>query len=241
MKCKNLSLLFILFSFALPTSGQDLSSLLSRFQSENDRSAKENILMAITEHYPNAGPELLRVASEAQDDDTRWLAIRGLGTLKFGPAANFLKQSLSSQNSFVRANSARALGEIHDYSAIPELIRLFEREKDAGVLEQTSLAFLMLNAKEAVPVLKAKAKNPSPQTQGWILGAIGRLGSRNDVTFLANFLYDKDQNAAMAAASAIEKLTGLDFGFPKTAGPVEFSTGIRNARAWWEANRASWR
>lgn len=240
MRCKNLSLLFILFFFALPTSGQDLTSLLSRFQSE-DLPAKESTLLTITEHYPNAGPELLRVASEAQDDSTRWLAIRGLGTLKFEPAANFLRNSLFSQSSYVRANSAQSLGQIHDYSAIPELISLLGREKDGGVIEQTSSALLVLNAKEAVPYLKAKATNPSPQTQGWILSAIGGLGSRNDVTFIANFLYDKDQYVAMVAASAIEKLTGLDFGFPKNAGPVGFSTGIKNARAWWEANRASWR
>jgi hypothetical protein len=68
---------------------QDLPTLLSRFQSERDRSTKEMILYSITKDYPASGSALLRIARQTEDTDTRWLAIRGMGWLKFNDAAPF--------------------------------------------------------------------------------------------------------------------------------------------------------
>jgi HEAT repeat protein len=186
-----------------PAAAQDLQVLLSRFQSEHDRAAKETILLNITTSYPNAGSALLRIARETEDTDTRWIAIRGIGYVKYRDASPFLRQSLNSKSNYVRANSARALGEIHDESASSDLIRALENEQDRGVIEQTALALQMLGAKEALPALKAKAENPSAQTRVWILGAIETLGSGTEVPFFATFLFDKDESVASFAASAI--------------------------------------
>lgn len=222
---------------------QDLHALLSRFQSERDRAAKEALLDSITRGYPSSGSDLLEIARHTRDADTRWLAIRGIGWLKFRDAAPFLKQSLDSESSYVRANAARALGEIRDVSAAPALIGLLTSEQDNGVIEQTSLALQMLGAKAAVPVLKSRTENPSAQTRIWLLGAIEALDSKKDVPFFAGFLSDKEEIVAAFAARVIERSTGQDFGFPRCAvsGPCSYGHGVKNAQSWWDSHKQDWR
>lgn len=222
---------------------QDLPSLVSRFQSEHDRATKESILLNITQNYPQSGAEVLRIARQAKDNDTTWLAIRGIGYLKFHDAAPFLKQSLGSESPYVRANAARALGEIHDTSATPALISLLKTEQDSGVIEQSALALQMLDAKAAVPVLKDRVANPSAQTRIWILGAIEVLDTKKDVPFFATFLSDKNDTVAAFAAHVIERFTSQDFGFPKCGeygGPCSYGDGVNNARSWWNAHKQEW-
>lgn len=220
----------------------DLSTLLSKFKSERNIAAKEVTLNEVIQQYPGVGAQLLELASTTQDPDTRWLAIRGLGELKYKQSSPYLIQCLSDKNDYVRANSARALGEIRDQSAVSALIKLLEREQNGGVVEQTSLALQMLEAKGAIPTLKKRINHPSAQTRGWIVGAISALGSRDDVPFFANCLNDKDSFVGGVAAGAIEKFTGQDFNLPKGGGPQPIPTeGIKKAKSWWEANRRTWR
>ncbi len=235
---------FLTFLVCIGTAvAQDLQALLSRFQSEQDHATKEMILDSITRNYPDSGSALLGIARQTNDTDTRWLAIRGIGSLRFHDATPFLKQSLNSESSYVRANAARALGEIHELSAVPALICLLKVEHDNGVIEQTTLALQMLDAKAAVPVLKNRVMNPSAQTRLWILGAIEVLDSKKDVPFFAAFLSDKEEIVAAFAARVIERFTGQDFGFPRCGpegGPCSYGDGVKNARVWWNAHHQEW-
>jgi HEAT repeat protein len=182
----------------------------------------------------------LELAETTTDADTKWMAIRGIGTLKYKRAAPFLVKSLRSDHQYVRANSARALGDMKAYSAEQALKTLLRGEQDGGVIEQTSLALRMIGAREAVPVLKSKASHPSPQTRAWIFQAIGFLGSKDDVPFLAGHLYEENTAVSMSAAQAIERIVGVDFGFPKREGPSSPEEGLKNARRWWATNKLSW-
>jgi HEAT repeat protein len=236
--------MLLLFSIAwlCPISAQDLPTLLSDFVSSTDRASRESILLEITEHHPEAGPALLKIARKTEDTETRWLAIRAIGWLKYKEAAPFLRECLHSSSNYVRANSASALGEVHDVSAVADLIRILSVDDDAGVLEQTSSALLMLDAKQAIPVLKARSNNSSPQTRVRLIGAIEALGSK-DVPFFAAFLVDKDEFVAAYAAHAIERITKEDFGFPhcgETSGPCAFGYGVDNAQRWWNTHKQNW-
>ncbi|MEK8032774.1 HEAT repeat domain-containing protein [Ideonella sp. DXS29W] len=219
------------------------SQLLASFQTERDVAAKELILDKLTQSYPDAGPALLEVARSAGDSDTAWLAIRGIGHLRFKGAVPFLAQSLSSKHAYVRANSARALGEIKDTSVTSFLMQAIKNEKDGGVIEQMSLALTMLHAVESVAVLKTKALHSSAQTRTWVVGAVADLGKREDVPFLATYLDDKDHLVAMRAAEGIEQLTGQDFGFPPSvSGPPSQQrevAAIQRARTWWRQRQAA--
>lgn len=222
----------------------DLSGLLLRFSSESDLASKEAILRRITTTHPDSGPALLKMARGTKDTDTRWLAIRGLGYLKFTGATSFLKLSLLSNAHYVRANAARSLGEMHDSSAVPDLIRAIKKEEDAGVIEQSALALEMLGAREAVPVLEAKVQNRSVQTLVWLLGAVEVLGSKAEVPFFAPFLSDGRPGVAEWASHAMERLTGEDFGFPQCNTDLcvgDYGLGIVNAQQWWLAHKQEWK
>jgi HEAT repeat protein len=227
---------------------EDLHKLLASFESAKSLEKKEKVLYEIQQHYPEAGNELLKIAVRSKDINTKYKAIFELGQLKYREATPFLVKSLSDRERFVRANAARALGEMWKDAGAEDwrkkypnlshtLIDLLKRETDGGTIEQTSLALQMLKAKDAVPALKEKLGNSSlgTQTKGWLLQAVGALGTRQDVPFLAGFL--SDDQAGMSAAEAIESITEQDFGFPKREGPSNPSIGIENARKWWSANR----
>jgi hypothetical protein len=229
-----------------PLKGQgteDLPQLISNFQAAHDLEGKERLLREITTRFPGAGPTLLKLAESTTDADTRWMAIRGIGYLKYEKASPFLIDSLHSDHHYVRANAARALGEMRVYSAGPALISLLKDEQDGSVIEQTSLALQMIGARGAVPILKLKVSHPSLQTRMWVLQAIGVLGSSSDVPFLAGFLNGPNSFVGMVAAQAIEKITGQDFGFRVRQGPmgVDLERGLHNARQWWAAHKSTWK
>ena len=228
------------FLFVQKAGSENLLLLISQFQSTRDLEAKERLLNAITTDFPGAGPALLQLAETTADVDTRWMAIRGIGPLKYQGAVPFLVESLLSEHPYVRANSARALGDMKAHAAELALVALLRGEQDGGVIEQTSLALWMLGSRDVAPVLKSKALHPSVQTRMWIFQAIGCLGSKDDVPFLAAHLYQEDPLASMSAAQAIERIMGVDFGFPKHEGPSSPEEGLRNARLWWAAHKSSW-
>jgi len=238
MKIGYLLLIVVVLS-ASPTYCQP-DCLLTKFIAETDQAKKEQLLNELV-RQPDAGPTLLGVAMHANDVLTRWMSIRGIGIVKYGRAVSFLINSLTYQHPYVRANAARALGEIRDRSASASLILLLGREKDGGVIEQTTLALRMLGAKEAVPSLKKVAPHPSSQTRCWVLQAIGTLGRKKDVPFLAKYLYDANDIVDMCAAQAVEEITGQDFGFPKQSGPMSPQQGVERARRWWETSKTSFR
>ena len=119
---------------------------------------------------------------------------------------------------------------------------MLEKEKNGGVIQQTSLSLANLRHSAALPALKAAAKHEDVQTRMWVLQAVGRLGGKKDVPFLAGYLLDDPSTSVQAmAAEAIEQITGADFGFPKRGGPSSPEEGLRRARAWWEKHRGEFR
>jgi HEAT repeat protein len=216
---------------------EPVASLVLRFQATHDVADKERILNLIIQRGSGAGQPLLQLAKTTDENDTRWLAIRGLGMVRFEGAAPFLIESLISNEHYVRANAARALGELRYAPAGPALIHLLETDQDAGVIEQTSLALLMIKAEEAIPTIKSRMSFGSAQTRCWLLDAVAALGSKNDVPFIAKYLYSSDaasEGVPLCAARALADLTGEDFGLPKANGLFDGQAPVVKARKWWE-------
>jgi len=181
----------------------------------------------------------LVLAEGPENGDTNWLSIRGIGYLKFSGAIPFLEDSLNSKSVFVRANAARSLGEIGDASAIDFLMTVLSKEQNGGVIEQTAMALQMLRAKNAIPILKTKIGNPSPQTRIWILGAVEFLGGRAELRFIAASLQDPDMGVRAYAAESMQRLSGQNFGFPTGTGVHVFDeeSSINNAPRWWSNHK----
>lgn len=218
---------------------EDIESLLSTFASETDLARKEQLLNEIIKRS-EAGSRLLLLAKTTRDTTTKWMAIRGIGFVKYREAAPFLIKWLDHNHHWVRANAARALGEIREKSASSALIRLLRRERDGGVIEQASLALRWIQAKETIPVLKKAVFHKSDQTRCWVLQAIGDLGAEDDLSFLAKFLYNQSSSVEMCAANAIEAITKEDFGFPERSGPMNPQIGVNRAREWWKVNKSKY-
>ena len=213
------------------------TSLVLRFRESHDLADKERILNLIIQRGYGAGQPLLQLAKTTDDNDTRWLAIRGLGMLRFAGATRFLIESLQSDEHYVRANAARALGELRYSRAAPALIHLLGAEQDAGVIEQTSLALRIIKAKDAIPLLKSRMSFDSTQTRCWLLDAIAGLGSKSDLPFVARYLYNSDTSSVglpLCAARGLATLTGEDFGLPQASGLFDPQAPVLNARKWWE-------
>jgi hypothetical protein len=82
---------------------ESTARLLLRFDREHDLSAKERLLLALTNKDAGAGPSLLRLAESTTNSDTRWMAMRGMATLRYTACAPFLEASLKDSDALVRA------------------------------------------------------------------------------------------------------------------------------------------
>jgi HEAT repeat protein len=179
----------------------------------------------------------MEIVKTTKDAEAKWRAVRILGNLRYEPAVPLLLEALSDPHHYVRSNAARALGDMGVKSAAKPLTDLLSKEKDGGVIEQTSLALANLGAKDALPALKGVANHQNAQTRAWVLQAIGRLGGQPDVPFLAKYLNDPSQSVQMMAAESIQMISGANFGFPLRPGPNDPGPPIQRARQWWEANK----
>lgn len=237
-----LLLMMGLSSSVLPQPSGSTASLLLRFENEHDRSAKEHLLLALTNADPGAGPALLRLAESTTDSDTRWMAMRGMATLHYTACAPFLEASLKHSDALVRANAARALGDLRIRNASTALLAMFAAEQNPGAIEQASAAFQMLHIKAAVPLIREKLPVFTGQTRDWLIGALGMLGSIRDVPLIAGYL-DEDVSG-MAATEAIRELAGVSFG-PRSFGTNGGVSGYPPpetlaARAWWKSHKDGW-
>jgi HEAT repeat protein len=185
-----------------------------------------------------AGHTAIEIVKTTKDPDAKWRAIRILGSLRYEPAIPLLQESLSDPHPYVRANAVRALGDMKAAPAAKLLIELLKKEENGGVIQQTSLVLADLRCTDALPALKAAMKHDDEQTRAWVLQAIGRLGGKGDVPFLAGYLDHPSDSTQEAAALAIERITGADFGFPKQEGPYSPDEALRRARQWWETHKA---
>jgi len=188
-----------------------------------------------------AASTLMEIVRETKDPDAKWRAVRALGYLRYQGAIPLFLECLKADHHYVRANAARALGDMRVNAAASSLIELLKSEQDGGVIEQASRALVHLRAREAVPALKPLANHQSPQTRSWVLQAIGTLGSRSDVPFLAERLSAPGMSEQEIAARGIENLAKVDFQFPKRGGPYNPEPAIKRAKDWWEKNKTAFR
>lgn len=218
-----------------PSTGE----LLRQFDRAHNLAAKERLLRTITTTDEQAGPGLLSLAESTPNLDTRWMAMRGIAALHYTAAAPFLEESLKHSDPLVRANAARALGDLRIETAAQPLLDMFVAEDNPAALEQSSLALRMLNIKAAAPYLRQKIPNYTGQTRQWLIQALSGLGSTaTDVPLIAGYLQD-DIGGDMAA-EAIKQLTGVNFG-ARAQGlsgiPTRFTMA---ARDWWLSHKDEW-
>jgi len=211
---------FLLMTPLIPSvlaqRSESTASLLRRFDNEHDLAAKEHLLLTVTNKDAGAGPSLLRLAESTTNADTRWMAMRGMATLRYTDCAPFLVASLKDSDALVRANAARALGDLRIKDASSPLLAMFAAEQEPPAIQQASLALRMLNIKAAAPHIREKIPAFTGQTRVWLIEALGALGSASgDVPLIAGYL--DEMVSDMAATEAIQ--VGRRELWPPNSGP----------------------
>ena len=217
---------------------ESIASLLLRFDNEHDLSGKEQLLLAVATQSAGAGPALLRLAQSTTNTDSRWMAMRGMANLHYTACAPFLEVSLKDSDALVRANAARALGDLRIRNASAPLLAMFAAEQEPPAIQQASLALRMLDIKAAAPVIWGKIPVFTGQTRAWLIQALGTLGTAADVPLIAGYL--DEMMSDMAATEAIQELAGVSFG-PRTLGLSGYPTPQTvAARVWWKSHKEEW-
>jgi hypothetical protein len=217
---------------------ESIASQLRRFDNEHDLARKEEWLFTLTGQGAGAGPALLRLAQSTTNTDTRWMAMRGMATLRYTACAPFLEAALKDPDALVRANAARSLGDLRIGNASAQLLAMFATEREPPAIQQASLALRMLHVKAAASYLREKIPGATGQTRDWLIRALGSLGIGADVPLIAGYL--DETTSDMAATDAIQELTGVSFG-PITLGLSSYPPPRTiAARAWWKSHKDEW-
>lgn len=234
-------MLLLMVSLAISVLAQpseSMASLLLRFDNEHDLSRKEHLLLTVTRQDAGAGPMLLRLAQSTTNSDTRWMAMRGMVTLRYKACAPFLEASLKDSDALVRANAARSLGDLRISKASAPLLAMFAAELEPGAIQQASLALRMPDIKASAPFIREKLPVFTGQTRHWLIQALGALGSTSDVALIAGYLGEMGIDGA--ATEALQELTGVSFG-PRRQGLSAYPPPeTLAARAWWKTHKDEW-
>ncbi len=228
---------------AIAQPPESIPSLLHRFDREHDLAKKEQLLRTVTDQDRGAGPALLRLARSTSNWDTRWMAMRGMAALHYTACAPFLRASLKDSDWGIRANAARALGDLRIRNAATPLLAMFAREQEPGAVQQASLALRLLDIKGAAPFIREKLPRFTGQTRYWLIQALGALGGDGDAPLIAEYLDFSDIPGAMdaeAATYALEELAGVSFGPHATGASTVPPPETLAARAWWASHKALW-
>jgi len=183
----------------LAQRSESTASLLLRFDNEHDLAAKEHLLLTVTNK--DAGRATVApTRGSTTNSDTRWMAMRGMATLRYTDCAPFLEASLKDSDALVRSNAARAW-EISASGTRPP------RCWPCSPLSRTQRRFnkhlphsRCLTSRQPC---RSSGKTPCfhRQTREWLIGALGMLGSIRDVPLIAGYL--DDDVSGMAATEAI--------------------------------------
>jgi HEAT repeat protein len=148
-----------------------LKESLRAFDEQHDLAKKEMQLLELTHQHPEAGPALLALAKTTPHTDTRWMAMRGMRDLQYKGGEAFLRRSLADDDSLVRCNAARVIGDLHLQHARKTLLKMFVDETEPRAIEQASLALRELNVTEAATEIRTKISNHTLQNRAWLLQA----------------------------------------------------------------------
>ena len=162
----------------LPRAWHDRLNLVDR--NSEIRRLGGNGFFALGTDASTAVSSLIRIASEARDQDSRYVAVFALRTL--GVAAEsalpFFVGCLTNHDAGIRDEAAIALGNFHQQSkiAVPALIKYLEDAKSLNAYEirdaTSSLSRLGTNANAAVPTLIGLLKHSDPSMRSQVTNCL---------------------------------------------------------------------
>ena len=161
-----------------------------------------------------------------KDKGVRWRAAEALGKIGDERAVEPLIEVLEDEDFSVCSAAAEALGRIGDRRAVQPLIEAL-KDEDEVVRDAAAWALGEIGDKRAVEPLIKALKDEDKFVRASAAVALGEIGDKRAVEPLIEALKDEDESyVRMAAAWALEEITGEDFG-----------TDYRKWRRWWRRQK----
>ena len=177
---------------------------------DSDSHVREVAIRVIKEHTPDAPGAVGKLADQFPDREAI-LAVAAYGA-RGGDAVPKLIPLLTHESADIRRQTAKALGKIGvaAKSAIPDLIKTMETDKEAGVREQSAEAFGEIGptAVEAVPSLIKALKDPDKGVRKDAARSLGQIGpgAKDALPAVKALASDPDSRVREYAAKAARRI-----------------------------------
>lgn len=152
---------------ALSQVRRDVGDLAGRMQVVED-SAIEAVLAEVPQVAPDGPPVWAGLVDEltAESSTDRWRAVQALGETGDLGVVEFLVPMLHDDDIFVRMATARVLGELRAFAAIPALIEALDDE-EASVREQAMVSLRSLSGRNFKFDPNANESDRKRRVQAW--------------------------------------------------------------------------
>jgi HEAT repeat protein len=150
----------------LPECGDSsVAAVLSaRLSQEKDAFVRKTLAYALEKFQGSDRTAALIAALKDKDPEVRGAAAVALGHHADTDAVVPLINALSDKNPFVRAQAARALGVNGSAAAkaVPELVKLLERDEDGEPRRQAAIALGRIGDRSAISALQQASRDKDP-------------------------------------------------------------------------------
>ncbi len=190
-------------------------------------------------------PTVAAVYRDANSSDMEnWVAARALGRIGGKPAMRTLMAGVDSPRIITRLGAVSGLGILGEKESASALERaLFDKAATVRAYAADSLA--ALQSRSSAPALADALNLPANFFHGksmfvrrHIIEALGEVGSIAGIDALIGTLQDPEPDLAIAASTALTKITGATFrdpSLPPEAAPSE--SEVAQWRSWWSVRR----
>ena len=140
------------------------------------------------------------------------------------------------QDAAVRLASLRAISKYHDEDSY-NILTASIKDKDAEVRRQVLNCLCWTFAERSVPFAVNALHDADPGVRKAASQISGALKATHAISGLISLLSDPAQDVQAAAAAALKKVTGEDFGFKPAASKKVKDDAVESWRFWWRENQ----
>jgi len=152
--------------------------------------------------YPDCADLLLQGIHDG-DENVRRAAVENLTNLEEERVLPVLRTAVRDESPKIRAAAAQSLGHLESVAAVPDLMRAMS-DPDEWVRYYSARALRQIRSPESIDALAAALREDSAtQVRIAAADALGSIGGRRTVSFLAPFVTSDDSDLARAALLAL--------------------------------------
>ena len=175
-------------------SADAVASLLSNL-SRWGRNAQERVALLKACEATGDLAVVPPLAKMLDNDDERVVlaAAEALGNLGATNAVSGLLRVATAGSRAVRAQAAKALGQIGDSRALPVLAEMLARDRYSKARVKAAESLGIISDTNAIPALKSALSDPDDEVRTEVICSLGHLGDTNCAAFIIALLKDKQR------------------------------------------------